>query len=79
LFTTDGRVSSITEASAAAPLSTTTIKRDAAGRIIPHVPERAAIQDPVPGIRQLGYDAAEQVAGTHDGLRLNSDALGNYA
>jgi RHS repeat-associated protein len=79
-YDADGRVASITESSNGSAIASTTITRDATGRIISTDQNVPQFNDPVPGVLQLGYDAAEQVAGsTYDGLgRLNADALRSY-
>jgi RHS repeat-associated protein len=79
-YDADGRVSSITESSGGSTLASTSITRDATGRITSTDQNVPQFNDPVPGVLQLGYDAAEQVAGsTYDGLgRLNADALRSY-
>jgi RHS repeat-associated protein len=79
-YDADGRVASITESSGDSTIASTTIKRNAAGRIVGTDQNVPQFNDPAPGILQLGYDAAEQVAGAaYDGLgRLNADALRNY-
>jgi RHS repeat-associated protein len=79
-YDADGRVASITESSGSSTLASTSIKRDANGRITATDQNVPQFNDPVPGVLQLGYDAAEQVAGsTYDALgRLNADALRSY-
>jgi RHS repeat-associated protein len=79
-YDADGRMASITESSGSSTLASTSITRDATGRITATDQNVPQFNDPVPGVLQLGYDAAEQVAGsTYDGLgRLNADALRSY-
>jgi RHS repeat-associated protein len=79
-YDADRRVASITESSNGSTIASTTITRDANGRITATDQNVPQFNDPVPGVLQLGYDAAEQVAGsTYDGLgRLNADALRSY-
>ena len=79
-YDADGRISSITESSNGSAIASTAITRDASGHITATDQNVPQFNDPVPGILQLGYDAAEQVAGfSYDSLgHLNTDALRAY-
>jgi RHS repeat-associated protein len=79
-YDTNGRLSSIVETGGGATIASTSIKRDAVGRITATDQSVPLLNDPAPGVLQLGYDNADQVSGsTYDGLgRLNNDALRSY-
>ncbi len=80
-YDANGRVNTIAETGGGSTLASTNITRDATGRITATDQNVPQSNNPVPGVVQLAYDAAEQVAGsTYDGLgRATADAVRNYA
>lgn len=78
----NGTIVSIDEASQDQSLASITLQRDAVGKVISADRNLPQSPDPGPsGLLQLGYDAANQVAGaSYDGLgRITSDTWRNYA